>query len=167
MWRLFLYLSQQTNWASSMYKLSGEYRIKLDEKSRLRLPTALIRQLSSSTSIRLVIHRGIEKCLLLYPQEVWEEKTKEVNQLNLYNSKKRAFARYFHRGATELIVDSADRILIPKSLAEHAGIKQDIVLNAYINQIEIWDQEEYLNMIANEPEDFSSIAEEVFRQKDV
>lgn len=66
-----------------MYNLSGEYEVRLDEKSRLRLPTALSAQIGESP-LKLVVNRGFEKCLLLYPESVWVEKTKEVNQLNQY-----------------------------------------------------------------------------------
>lgn len=43
-----------------MYKLSGEYEIKLDDKSRLRLPSALMRLLEVSDRKGLVINRGFE-----------------------------------------------------------------------------------------------------------
>ena len=84
-----------------MYKLSGEYEIKLDEKSRLRLPSSLVKQLESGLDKSFMLNRGFEKCLILYPQSVWEEKSKEVNQLNPYNIKNREFARFFFRGATQ------------------------------------------------------------------
>ena len=150
-----------------MYKLSGEYEIKLDDKSRLRLPSALMRLLEVSDRKGLVINRGFEKCLILYPQEVWEETTKEVNQLNPYNIKNREFARYFYRGATQLEPDAASRVVLPKTLMEHAGIKTDVMLLAYNDQIEIWSREEYLQMVDNEPENFAELAQEVFRHKDV
>ena len=150
-----------------MYKLSGEYEIKLDDKSRLRLPSALMRLLEVSDRKGLVINRGFEKCLILYPQEVWEEKTKEVNQLNPYNSKNREFARYFYRGATQLEPDAASRIVLPKTLMEHAGIQTEVMLLAFNDQIEIWSRNEYLKMVDNEPENFAELAQEVFRHKDV
>ncbi|HRG32228.1 MAG: division/cell wall cluster transcriptional repressor MraZ [Saprospiraceae bacterium] len=150
-----------------MYKLSGEYEIKLDDKSRLRLPSALMRLLEVSDRKGLVINRGFEKCLILYPQEVWEEKTKEVNQLNPYNIKNREFARYFYRGATQLEPDAASRIVLPKTLMEHAGIQTEVMLLAFNDQIEIWSRNEYLKMVDNEPENFAELAQEVFRHKDV
>ncbi|HRI33207.1 MAG TPA: division/cell wall cluster transcriptional repressor MraZ [Saprospiraceae bacterium] len=150
-----------------MYKLSGEYEIKLDEKSRLRLPSSLVKQLESGLDKSFMLNRGFEKCLILYPQSVWEEKSKEVNQLNPYNIKNREFARFFFRGATQVDPDSSSRIVIPKSLLEHAGITQDIILLAYHNQVEIWSKDAYLKMIQEEPVDFAKLAEEVFRHKDV
>lgn len=149
-----------------MNNLTGEYDVKLDDKGRLRLPTALLRQIGGGMSPRLVLNRGFEKCLLLYPVEAWEKKTKEVNQLNLYNSKERTFVRYFYRGATELTTDASDRILIPKSLLEYANIQNDIIMLAYIDQVEIWSKQDYLEMVKNEPADFSSLADELFGHKD-
>ncbi|MBK7340613.1 MAG: division/cell wall cluster transcriptional repressor MraZ [Saprospiraceae bacterium] len=145
-----------------MYDLTGEFEVKLDDKSRLRLPAQLMKQLAPNVSGKLVLNRGFEKCLLLYPADVWAEKTKEVNQLNTYNAKKRAFVRYFYRGATTVLPDANDRILLSKSLMEHAGIDQEVILLAYNNQVEVWSKGTYLAMVAQEPENFSDLAEEIF-----
>ncbi len=149
-----------------MYNLSGEYEVKLDDKCRLRMPSNLMRMLSVHQVRSFVLNRGFEKCLILYPQDVWEEKTKEVNQLNPYNIKNREFARFFYRGATQVEPDASSRIVMPKTLLEHAGIESDVMLLAYNNQVEIWSRETYLRMIDQEPQDFASLAEEVFRHKD-
>lgn len=149
-----------------MYNLSGEYEVKLDDKCRLRMPSNLMRMLSVHQVRSFVLNRGFEKCLILYPQDVWEEKTKEVNQLNPYNIKNREFARFFYRGATQVEPDASSRIVVPKTLLEHAGIESDVMLLAYHNQVEIWSREAYLKMIDQEPVDFASLAEEVFRHKD-
>ena len=144
-----------------MYQLTGEYECKMDVKGRLRLPTSLIRQIGAGI-LSFTTNRGFEKNLMLYPKDVWDSKTKEINQLNIYNTKQRQALRYFYRGATGLVLDSADRILIPKSLIEYAELSQDIVLFAYHEQIEIWSKENYEAIIAAEPEDFSVIADEIF-----
>lgn len=148
-----------------MHQLTGEYDCRLDAKGRLRLPSALIKQLGSvDGSISFTVNRGFEKHLMLYPSDVWKTKTKEINQLNIYNTKQRQAIRYFYRGATELSLDAADRILVPKGLAEYAGIAQDVILFAYQEQIEIWSKEQYENMLEAEPDDFASIANEIFGQ---
>lgn len=145
-----------------MYQLTGEYECKLDAKGRVRLPSALIRQIGNSGNLGFTINRGFEKHLMLYPNDVWEKKTNEINQLNIYNTKKRQAIRYFYRGATGLVMDSADRILIPKSLAEYAGMEKELVLFAYHEQIEIWAKDRYELMLSEEPDDFASIADDIF-----
>lgn len=149
-----------------MYNLTGEYEVKLDEKNRIRLPSSLCLQIGNG-SLNLVVNRGFEKCLILYPESVWSEKTKEVNQLNQYIRKNREFVRYFYRGATQIISDTSGRILIPKLLQEHAGFVKDMVLLAYHQHVEIWAKEQYLIMIEQEPKNFGLLAEEVFGHKDV
>ena len=99
-----------------MFQLTGEYDCKMDAKGRLKLPTGLLRQLGSSGSISFVLNRGFEKCLMLYPKEVWDKKAQEVNQLNIYIPRNRQFVRYFYRGASQLVTDSAERILLKRAL---------------------------------------------------
>ena len=144
-----------------MTYLLGEFDIKVDSKGRFMLPSGLKKQLTEGDQERFVINRGFEKNLTLYPQSEWQKISQEVNSLNLYNKKNREFVRYFFRGASEVMLDSANRLLLPKSLLEYAGIEKEIVLFAYGQRIEIWAREVYESMMNNEPEDFSSLAEDV------
>lgn len=141
--------------------MTGEYECKADAKGRVKLPAALLRQIAGG-NLAFTINRGFEKHLIMYPREVWEQKTNEINQLNIYNKQHRQAIRYFYRGASEITLDGADRILIPKSLIDFAGIEKEVVLFAYRDQIEIWSKDRYEAMIDEEPEDFSDIANEVF-----
>ena len=143
-----------------MQQLLGEYDCKIDPKGRFRMPTDLIGQLGEGVRT-FVVNRGFEKCLMLYPEPVWERITTEINQLNLYNKKNRDFVRYFYRGAQKLELDSADRMLITKRRLEYANIDKDLILSAYNDRIEVWSKEQYDRMLDEEPDDFSGLAEEV------
>lgn len=143
------------------YQLTGEFECKLDAKGRVKLPSLLIKSFGRILT-EFTVNRGFEKHLMLYPNDVWENKTKEINQLNIYKTKHRQAIRYFYRGATQVKLDGSERILIPKSLIEYAGIQKDVVLFAYQDQVEIWSKEAYREMCDEEPEDFSMIADEIF-----
>jgi len=144
-------------------QLLGEYDCKIDAKGRMRMPTGLISQLGATEgkAINLVINRGFEQCLMIYPENVWEKITAEINQLNLYNKKNRDFVRYFYRGAHKVTLDSADRVLVTKRLLEYAGIDKEIILSAYNDRIEMWAKDQYDQMLDDEPDDFSDLAEDV------
>ncbi len=144
-----------------MQQLLGEYECKIDPKGRLRMPTDLVTQLGEVQSQAFVVNRGFEKCLMLYPEPVWDKITNEINQLNLYNKKNRDFVRYFYRGAQKLEMDSADRILVTKRLLEYADIDKDVILSAYNDRIEIWAKDQYDALMEDEPDDFSDLAEDV------
>ena len=144
-----------------MQQLLGEYECKMDAKGRMRLPSALIAQLGEAELHQFVINRGFEKCLMLYPDEVWSTISAQVNRLNQYNKKERNFQRYFYRGAQKVALDSADRVLVSKRLLEYAGIEKDVILMAVNDRIEIWSKEQYDLMLEEEPEDFSDLAQDV------
>jgi len=144
-----------------MYHLTGEYECKMDAKGRIKLPAALVRQLESGT-LTFFVNRGMEKCLSLFTKKTWEAKMEQIGQLNPYDPKHRQFIRFFQRGATEVVLDSSGRLLIPKHLHPYAGIKKTIVLSGILNYVEIWSKENYGIELENEPEDFSALAQEVF-----
>ena len=144
-----------------MLKFLGEYDCKVDVKGRMRLPSQLIKQFDGLEQSGFVMNRGFEKCLTLYPKIEWDKITEELGQLNQYVKKNRNFMRYFFRGATELNIDSSDRILIKKNLKDYANISKDVVIACFLNKIEIWAAEEYGNLLEDEPMDFSDLAEDI------
>lgn len=144
-----------------MLNLLGEFECRLDAKQRLALPAALLRQLPPAGAGQLVINRGFERHLVLYPISEWQKITQEINSLNLYESKNREFARYFYRGASELKPDSHNRILLPRRLLDYARIGDRAILFAYANRIEIWSPELYETQLGDEPEDFAELAETI------
>ena len=146
--------------------LIGEFECRLDDKSRVILPAGLKKQISPEAQDRFVINRGFENCLVLYPMNEWKGISEEINRLNLYNRKNRDFARYFYRGATELTLDNASRLLLPKSLLSYAGIVRDVVLFAFSNRIEVWARDRYEKLMTDEPADFSLLAEEVMGKRE-
>ncbi len=151
-----------------MYQLAGEYVCKVDAKGRLKLPADLIRQCGQGGTLSFTVNRGFEKCLMMYPKDVWDRKTEELRQkITIYNEKHRRFMKYFYRGAVKVTTDSVDRILLTKRLTEPLGIEKEVVLFAYEEQIEIWDKDTYYNSLEDETEDFSGLAQEIFGGKDI
>ena len=145
----------------SVTNLIGEYECRLDDKSRIILPAALKKQISQDAHDKFVINRGFEGCLVLYPQDVWDETTAKMNKLNLFVKDHRQFVRAFNNGATPLALDSQNRLLLPKQLLDFASIEKEIILFAYSDRIEVWNKKTYLELVSKEPEDFASLAEKV------
>jgi len=139
----------------------GEYEATLDPKGRFLLPGGVKKQLPEGDS-RLVISRGFEKCLNLYPIKTWEGIVEKLSKLNDFDPKVRQFKLLFLGGATEVELDSAGRMLLPPSLKEHAGLNKDIVLAGSFDKINIWDATKYKQFFESfSSEAFSSLAAEV------
>jgi MraZ protein len=143
----------------------GEYPCTVDAKGRFLLPGGLKKQIPVKEQKRYVVHRGMEKHLVIYTKKEWDKISAEVNSLNLYVKKNRDFLRKFNRGATEIELDGTNRLLLPKTLMEYAGITRDIILFAYGNRIEVWAEGEYDRMMKDDSADFASLAEEVMGKK--
>jgi len=110
---------------------------------------------------------GFEKCLTLYPIKSWEQIISKISQLNDFDPKVRQFRRQFLGGATEVELDSANRMLLPPTLKEYAGLGKDIVLAAAMDRFEIWDAGKYKQLFEDfSPEAFSSLAQEVMTGKE-
>jgi MraZ protein len=139
----------------------GEFECKLDAKGRLMLPAGLRKQMPEAEREGLVINRGFEKHLVIYTRKEWDAIVADLSKLNQYEKKTRDFIRYFTRGASELSLDAAGRILVPKSLLEYGGMAGDVVLASQFNKIELWAKDAYDAQLDNEPDNFANLAEEV------
>lgn len=139
----------------------GEFDCKLDAKGRMMIPAGLKKQLPEAEREGLVINRGFEKHLVVYTRKEWDKIVDDLSKLNQYEKKTREFIRYFTRGASELSLDAANRVLLPKALLDYAGIGADVVLLCQFNKIEIWAKDAYEAQLDNEPENFANLAEEV------
>ena len=92
----------------------------------------------------------------------WKPIFSEISDLNDFEPKVRQFRRYFLNGATQVELDSANRLLIPKNLMDYAGLEKDIVLVSAVNKIEIWDKIKYQQFFETfSPEAFSNLAKDV------
>lgn len=148
-----------------MNQLIGEFDCKMDAKGRLMVPVLLKKQLVDIEVEGLVINRGFEKNLVIYPKKVWDQTVAELSKLNMFERKNREFVRAFQRGAMPLTLDAAGRVLLPKSLVEYAGIESELVLACQLDKVEVWDKKAYDNMFDDMPENFAALAEEVMGGK--
>lgn len=147
--------------STQMLNLLGEYDLSVDGKGRFSLPASFRKQLPEGSGERFVINRGFENCLSLYPIDTWNKIAAEVDALSDFKPKNREFKRLFRNGATFVEVDSADRILVPKKLLEHANITKEMVFTAQGNKVELWDKDTYYSYINEHKDNFSDLAEEV------
>ena len=144
-----------------MTSFLGEYEVAMDAKGRFLLPSGFRKQLAEGQGEKFIVNRGFENCVTIYTMDVWNPIADKVNRLNDFKPNVREFKRLFLNGATIVEPDTADRILVPKPLLDHAGIKKDAVLSAQGNKVELWDKDTYYNYLNEKKGGFSKLAEEV------
>jgi len=119
--------------------LIGEYKHTLDPKKRLSLPAKWRKELGK----KLVVTRGLDNCLFVYPLREWQKITEKVGQLPLGQADTRSFNRFFLSGAVEAEVDSVGRILVPDFLKDFAKLRSKVVLAGIHDRVEIWDEKKW------------------------
>lgn len=140
----------------------GTYECKADTKGRVMIPVTLKTQLAPVLNQGFVIKRSVfQPCLELYPMDEWQQLMQKMNKKNRFKKKNNDFIRRFSAGVKPVEIDATGRLLIPKNLADIAGITKDVVLSSAINIIEIWDKDSYEKVIDEAAENFAELAEEV------
>src|ERR1700690_3438758 len=115
----------------------GEYEHTLDEKKRVSLPKAFRGALGK----KMVMTRGLDNCLFVYPKASWEKVAAKLQELSFAQADTRGFNRFILSGAVEVIPDGAGRILIPEHQKQFAGLKKDVVFAGVSDRVEVWDKE--------------------------
>lgn len=117
----------------------GEYQYTIDSKKRLALPSKFRKKLGKT----IIITRGFDGCLVIYPQEGWRLAIEELKKLSAGKAESRKFNRVFLGGAVELGLDKLGRILIPEYLKQCAGLRKKVTICGLSNKLEIWDSQKW------------------------
>ena len=129
----------------------------LDEKGRLTIPAKFRAGLSDG----LVITRGIDRCLVVYPLEEWNRLAERVSALPMTNRSARAFRRLVFAGAHHATPDKdkQGRVLIPPRLREYANLEGEVVIAGLNTHIEIWNPEAWAQEREHIEEDEDAVDE--------
>ena len=138
---------------------TSEYECKLDAKGRMVLPAKIKSNLPEASGNELVIRRGFEPCLVIYPKLEYKKIFSKVTGLSEFNAENRKLQRNFFRGNSEVELDSTGRFLIPKSMIRFADLKKDVIVVGMGNRVEVWDPELYEEYLIKDQSEFSDLAE--------
>ena len=141
--------------------LMGEYKNAIDDKGRLLLPSRLRSEIAGNV---LILTRGVEKCLWLFPQEEWRKITQNIMESSsMFKAKTRMLQRRIIAPAQESEIDKTGRISIPQTLRESAElkVKSEAIILGIDSYIEIWDRDIYNEYLSESEEEFQEAAEQL------
>lgn len=117
----------------------GITSINLDNKGRIIIPTRYRSLLENSETMVITIDSE-DKCLLLYPLNIWEEIEIKIANLPSFNPLTRKIQRLLIGHATEVNLDNNGRLLLPPLLRTYAEIDKQIMLVGQGKKFEIWSK---------------------------
>ncbi len=129
----------------------GQYTHALDDKGRLTIPSRFRDDLAGRN---VIITRGLDRCLTVYPMAVWEEIAQKVNALPITDPRGRALRRIFFADATDAELDRQGRVLVPDRLREYAGLEPaaEAVIVGLDRFIEVWSPQRWEEANAHQME---------------
>ncbi|MBI2055083.1 MAG: division/cell wall cluster transcriptional repressor MraZ [Candidatus Sungbacteria bacterium] len=133
----------------------GEYAHSVDNKGRMAIPAKFRKLLQEG----VVVTRGIDPHLYLFPAEEWAKLAEKIAKLPITQADSRAFSRHMLGGASDAEIDSQGRILIPEYLRGHADIKNQAVVVGLYDRVEIWSDQRWQEHKAKIGENTQEIAE--------
>ena len=136
----------------------GTHEPKLDEKGRLILPAKFRDELAAG----LVITKGQERCLYVFPQNEFANITETLRQAPVTQKAARDYSRVMFAGAHDEIPDRQGRVTIPQSLREYASLEKECVVIGANTRVEIWDSKAWNEYLADREKNFADVSEEVF-----
>ena len=137
--------------------LIGEYEHTLDEKKRVTLPKSFAKELGG----KMVLTRGLDNCLFLFPMSEWEKMAQKLQALSFVQADTRGFSRFILSGAMEVEADSAGRILITDHQKQFAGLQKNVVFAGVSDRVEIWDAEAWKSYKARIEKQADAMAEKL------
>ncbi len=119
----------------------GQYKRTLDNRGRITIPARFRGHLSGT----VVITRGLDRCLTVYPQEVWDEIAAKVNALPITDPRGRALRRLLYADAASVELDRQGRILLPERLRAYADLAPggEAVIVGLDRFLEVWNPERW------------------------
>lgn len=135
----------------------GTHTPRLDDKGRMILPAKFREKFAAG----LVMTRGQERCLYVFPMNEFERIAAAMNTTPVTSRAVRDYQRVLLLGASDEIPDKQGRVTIPPLLREYAGLSKECTVIGAGNRVEIWDTQAWNDYLAGAEQPFSEQAEEV------
>ena len=114
----------------------------IDVKGRIIMPARFRDVIRADGGDGVMISR-MDSCLLGFPFAEWRKIEARILSMAEKSENMPRFRRVFIGGAFECTCDKQDRILIPPTLRQYAGLEKEIVLVGVLDHFEVWSRENW------------------------
>jgi MraZ protein len=135
----------------------GTHSPRMDDKGRLFLPAKYREELSGG----LVITKGQERCLYVFPVEEFQRITAALREAPVTAKAVRDYSRVFFASASDEVPDKQGRLTVPPALRTYAGLNRDCVVIGANTRLEIWDAGAWETYLSGQEQQFADLSEEV------
>lgn len=129
----------------------GNAPARIDDKGRLKVPTAFRSLLESKYGRELFLTSLTGEYVRVYPMPVWLENEQKLSEVPSTNpAKLRYLDRVNYYGQVSEL-DTQGRVLIPVRLREAATMNGDVDVLGLYNYLDVWNHDRLLTKMQREP----------------
>jgi MraZ protein len=131
--------------------LRGNHSAKIDDKGRLKIPSAFRALVEDEHGPALYVTSLTGGSVRIYPMPVWlalEERLARAPSINPARNRFLDRVNYFGQ-VTEF--DTQGRVLIPARLRESAGMAGEVDVLGQLTYLDVWNHDRFLEKLAREP----------------
>ncbi|MEO8480711.1 MAG: division/cell wall cluster transcriptional repressor MraZ [Acidobacteriota bacterium] len=131
--------------------LRGSYPAKIDDKGRLKLPTAFKAFVEEQHGAALYLTSISGDSVRVYPMPVWLGVEQRLSRMPSSHPARTKFLDRVNYYGQALDFDSQGRVLIPARLRESAGMIGDVDVLGQVDFLEVWNHDRFLAKLQREP----------------
>ena len=124
----------------------GTFEHALDAKHRLTIPAKFRGALANGVVLAPSheVETGAPRTVAVWTPDAYDEFTKSsLEGLNPFTPKARELKRFFFNASFDTELDAANRVMIPTTLLDYAGLGKEVVVTGSGECLEVWDRVRY------------------------
>jgi len=141
----------------------GSATARIDEKGRLKIPTAFRKDLVERYGREIFITSVHGTSALVYPLLVWQEIEDRLAEMPKTNQVKQRYLERVSYFGQQAQVDAQGRVVVPQPLRERAAMAGEVVVSARLDHLEVWNRERLDKRFEEQPfaeEDFEYLSDQ-------
>lgn len=135
----------------------GTHQLRMDEKGRIALPVRFREKLADG----LVMAKGQERCVAVYPQAYFDRKSEELGRAPATSPKVRDYQRLLFASADDPTPDKQGRVVVNAELRAYAALERDCVAIGANSYVELWNRQAWADFLTDREPQFARLEEEV------
>lgn len=141
---------------------AGSHQLTIDEKGRLAIPARYRQELAESCNSQLVITRGPNPCLEIYPAPEFQRLADQIEAMEDRDTADLLNAHLIG-SAHEMEIDKQGRVLLPTMLRKYSGLNGSAVLMGQIRRFDLWPEDLWNERFGQDAVGLASSLKDAFR----
>jgi MraZ protein len=131
--------------------LRGSYSARIDDKGRLKIPTAFLSFVQDQPGAGLYLTSVTGDSVRVYPMSAWQAVEQRLSKMPSSHPAKSKFLDRVNFFGQIGEFDAQGRVLIPSRLREAAAMTGEVDVLGQVEYLDVWNHERFLAKLQREP----------------